>query len=79
MIQGDTSDGVRVILDTDRGQPFPPGYITVQVGPNNPGVWCNAHGSADSDGYAHPFSHPGTHGGTTDPQYCVPTLPAPLP
>lgn len=77
MVVVDQSKGARAILDTDLDQPFPPGYITVQAGPEKPGVWCNkdTDGADKSDGYARPWSSPGSDGNGVGPDvaHCVPT------
>lgn len=57
--------GVRASLDTDDGQPFPAGYITVQAGTAGTGVWCNEDSTTvqpNNDGYAQPWATPGTDG-----------------
>jgi hypothetical protein len=89
IVQGDASKGVRVTLDTDKDQPFPSGWITVQVSPDHPGVWCNrSPGKFDpdnsqdpvttSDGYAHGWSNPGTDGGADQKALnCAPSPPTP--
>ncbi len=73
-----TNQGARVSLDTDDGQPFPPGYINVQVSPTAPGVWCNKDGdpASASDGYRRPWNSPGTDGGLNQSAVnCAPDLP----
>lgn len=79
VVRGSTSGpGARASLDTDKGQPFPPGYINVQVSPTDPGVWCNKEGdpATQSDGYRRPWNNPGTDGGAdATAANCVPDAP----
>ena len=76
--------GIRITLDTDDEQPFPPGYINVQLSSVNPGVWCNNEGkdgepgtaepTNTADGWRHQWTSPGTQGGANAVPWCMPVV-----
>lgn len=71
--------GARVILDSDRDQPFDAGWITVQVSGksgNGNGVYCTKDpgevGVNEGDGYEQPWTKPGPDNGLPE---CAPNPP----
>ena len=73
-----SEQGARVILDSDRDQPFDAGWITVQAsakGGNDTGVYCSSDpgesGTTEGDGYKQSWTNPGPDTGAD----CVPNPP----
>lgn len=73
-----SEQGARVILDSDRDQPFDAGWITVQASAksgNKTGVYCtrdpNEVGTKEGDGYEQSWTNPGPDTGAD----CVPNPP----
>lgn len=80
------NSGARASLDSDSHQPFPAGYINVQVSPTSPGVWCSEDSGTGSegDGYGRSWGNPGRDGGLGEenegddlpgPAECIPDPP----